>query len=112
MIDDYQSFSSDRRSIKSSSSIKQAIIDSDILTLRTFVANLKKNVSINRNLILSLLSSKQSESFEDTSVSVMPSKAIENLIQENKVLEAKIDKIIEERNEFQSKSLLNEQIRN
>lgn len=112
MIDDYQSFSSDRRSIQSTSSVKQAILDSDISTLRTFVTNLKKNVSINRNLILSLLSSKQSESFEDTSTSVMSGKAIENLIQENKVLEAKIEKIMDERNEFQSKSLLNEQIKN
>lgn len=111
MTDNYQSFSSDRRSIQSTSSVKQAVIDSDITTLRAFVSNLKKNVSINRNLVLSLLPSKQSDSFEDTTSSVMSNKAIENLIQENKALEAKIEKIIEERNEFQSKSLLNEQIR-
>ena len=112
MTDHYQSFSSDRHSIQSSSSVKQAVMDSDISTLRAFVSNLKKNVSINRSLVISLLPSKQSESFEDTSSSVTSGKAIENLIHENKALEAKIEKIIEERNEFQSKSLLNEQIRN
>jgi hypothetical protein len=112
MTEEISSFSSDRRSLNSTYSVKQAVLESDLPTLKAFVQNLKSNVSLNKELVFSLLSSKQSESFEDTTTSVMSGKALETLIQENRILEEKIEKIIEERNEFQSKALLNEQIKN
>lgn len=112
MNDEFNSFSSDRRSVVSCGSAKQAIADCDIAKLKTYVDNLKSNLQHNKKIVQSLVSSKPSESFEDTTTSLTSFKAIESFIQENILLSEKVEKAMQERNDFQVKTLINEQIKN
>lgn len=112
MIDEFSSFSSERKSILSCGSVKQAIAESDISALKTYVENLKSNVILNQKIVHSLVCSKPTESFEDTTSSIASFKAIESFIQDNKTLSEKVEQAMQERNDYQAKSLLNEQIKN
>lgn len=112
MNDEFNSFSSDRRSIVSCGSVKQAIMDSDVVKLKTYVDNLKSNLQHNKKIVQSLVYSKNSESFEDTATSLTSFKAIESFMQENNALSEKVEKAMHERNDFQVKILLNDQIKN
>ena len=111
MFDEYSNATPDRKSILSCGSVKQGIAEFDISVLRTYVENLKSNVVLNQGIVHSLVCSKPSDSFEDTTSSIASFKAIESFIQDNKILSEKVEKAMQERNDYQAKSLLNEQIK-
>ena len=111
MFDEYSNATPDRKSILSCGSVKQGIAEFDICVLRTYVENLKSNVVLNQGIVHSLVCSKPSDSFEDTTSSIASFKAIESFIQDNKILSEKVEKAMQERNDYQAKSLLNEQIK-
>jgi hypothetical protein len=109
----YNGLNSERISVSSNSSLKQSIIDSGPYSMKSYIENLNSNIRINKNLVQSLLLYKSNESLEDTAVdSVNSPKAFENLFNENKAIEDKIEKVIQEKNDLQTKNLLNEQIFN
>lgn len=104
---------SQRSSLGTSSMVRQKILESDLETIGNYIEDLKANIKLNKELVQCVIIQKANESFEDTLAdTVMSSKAFEKIFNENKALEAKIEKAIEERNLIQSKNLLSEQIFN
>lgn len=92
---------------------KPNIGELDLNTLKTRIDDLKSSLALNKQIVHTLIFPKPNDSLEDTvSEPGRIPKTIEQLMTENRSLEEKLEKMIEERNELQTKALLNEQIYN
>ncbi|OMJ72919.1 hypothetical protein SteCoe_28510 [Stentor coeruleus] len=99
--------------IKANKDFKPNTGEIDLNALKTRIDDLKANLALNKQIVHSLIFPKSNDSLEDTvSESQRVPKTIEHLIIENHKLEENIEKTIEQRNDLQTKTLLNEQIYN